>query len=117
MRRLRELLLVAIALEMPDEQAVPGWSGRAIIQGEALLVLASGDTETGLAMLAEAGAAEAAMPAAFGPPAIKQPSYELLGEELLRLGRKSEAAEAFRNSLAFAPQRKRSLDGLVQAGG
>lgn len=117
MRRLRGLLLVAIAQEMPDEQAVPGWSARAILQGEAIVRLAQGETETGLAMLAEAGAGEAAMPAAFGPPVIKQPSFEILGEELLKLGRKAEAAEAFRSSLGFAPRRKRSLDGLAHAGG
>ena len=58
-------------------------------------------------------AAWAAMPAEFGPPAIPKPSYELLGDVLLRLGRKAEAAEAYRSALAAAPGRRLSERGLV----
>lgn len=116
MERLHALLIEAIPAEMPHETEIPGWNWRAIVQGRALVVLAGGDEAAGLAMLAEAAAGEAAMPTAFGPPMIKKPSYELLGEELLMRGRSMEAADAFRKSLELAPRRKRSLDGLARSG-
>lgn len=115
MERIQALLIAAIPQEMPDQTEIPDWNKRAIIQGKAIVTLAGGAGEAGLAMLAEAGAGEAAMPAAFGPPAIKKPSFEILGEELLARGRKVEAADAFRRSLAFAAQRRLSLQGLQQS--
>lgn len=115
MKRLQALLVAAIPAEMPDETEMPQWNARAIIQGTALVVLAEGDDARGLALLKEAAEGEAAMPEVFGPPAIKKPSWELLGEELLARGRKADAAEAFRKSLEFAPRRKLSLEGLAQS--
>lgn len=117
MERVQALIVAAIPAEMPDEKEIPEWNARAIVQGRALVVLAQGDDAGGLALLEQAAEGEAAMPVAFGPPMIKKPSFELLGEELLARGRKAAAAAAFRSSLAFAPQRKLSLDGLAQSGG
>jgi tetratricopeptide (TPR) repeat protein len=97
-----------------DDQYTP-WIDAAVAQGKAINALSAGDTEGGLAMLRAAAANEAALPTVFGPPAIRKPSYELLGEVLLDLGRKDEAAEAFRASLAFAPRRRLSLAGLEAA--
>jgi len=94
---------------------VEPWMARQVAQGEALLALASGRTEEALSMLNIAGEAEKALPEVFGPPPMAMPSYELLGLQLLELGREEEAAQAFENALAFAPGRKVSLEGLEMA--
>lgn len=51
----------------------------------------------------------------FGPPVIEKPTFELLGDELLSLGRHAEAEQAYRSALARAPGRTRSLQGLLRA--
>jgi len=86
-------------------------------QAEAILILSEGKVEEGLLSLADAAQAEMDLPTEFGPPRLAKPSYELLGEQLLALGRTNEAAEAFEKSLKFAPMRKLSLDGLKAAQG
>jgi hypothetical protein len=86
-----------------------------LLQAEGLERLASGAAEEGLAKLREAAAAEAAIPAEFGPPILEKPSAELLGDALLRLGRKDEAAKAYEAALAAAPGRRLSLAGLQAA--
>lgn len=50
----------------------------------------------------------------FGPPAIVEPSHELLGWMLLEM-RPDEALTEFRRALAMAPGRSRSLLGLARA--
>ncbi len=115
MKDLHAAILAALPEEMPDETGLQAWNERIVEQGDALVLLASGDTETGLAALRTSAEQEIAMPVVFGPPAIEKPSYELLGEELLKLGRKAEAADAFRASLAFSPGRLLSLNGLREA--
>ncbi|MHA7819042.1 MAG: hypothetical protein ACX930_05285 [Erythrobacter sp.] len=103
----------------PDDRTRSPWLERSIAQVQAIEVLSNGDAARGLAMLEEAAEAEAALPVAFGPPLIIKPSYELLGEQLLAMGRAEEAAEAFRKSLEFAPGRRLSREGLAatQEGG
>ncbi len=116
MQSLRQETLAAMRQADPEkEPSYPDWGNRAIERGEALIALASGEREKGLAMLEKAAAAELAMPIVFGPPAILKPSFEILGEELLADGRSKEAAEAFRKSLELAPGRRISLNGLQQA--
>lgn len=115
MKQLSAGFVEAMRMEMPNERTLPSWQERAIAQGEAVVALANGETERGLRMLEAAAEAEAALPVVFGPPAIEKPSYELLGDELLALGRSGEAAEAYRKSLAFAPGRRLSLAGLQAA--
>jgi len=70
-----------------------------------------GDVEAGLAALRKAAQSESDMPLEFGPPAVALPAWELLGEELLRAGGPADAVPAFRNALARAPGRTRSLEG------
>ena len=94
---------------------VAPWIEAALAQGRAIEALANGRTTEGMKLLETAAAAEVALPVVFGPPPIRKPSYELLGEELLKRGRKEEAAGAFRKALAFAPGRRLSQQGLVQA--
>ena len=115
MRRIRKGILAALPSEYPDETGLQAWTARAIEQGEAIALLAHGDIEGGLEVLRAAAEAESALPVVFGPPEIAKPSWEMLGEELLDLGRADEAAEAFRESLKFAPNRKLSNEGLALA--
>jgi len=92
---------------------------RAIVldQAEGLEALRAGRSEAGLTALRRAAEAERTMPAEFGPPLVEKPSFELLGEELLRLGRRGDAAAAFRAALELAPGRLRSVRGLAAAEG
>lgn len=99
----------------PDDRSTMPWAERALAQVAALGVLASGDEEGGLAALRSAAEAESALPVVFGPPMIPKPSWEILGEKLLERGRYPQAAEAFRASLAFAPNRRLSNEGLAKA--
>jgi len=70
-----------------------------------LLALASGQAEQGLTLLKSAAAAEDAAPFEFGPPAVVKPTFELLGEELAKLGRNVEAAAAFARASERTPGR------------
>lgn len=115
MKQHHEAILEALPTERPDETGLQAWNARIIAQGEALVMLASGDDAGGLAALEAAGAAEAQMPIVFGPPAIEKPSYEILGEELLKQGRNDAAKAAFAKSLEFAPGRMLSQRGLDAA--
>jgi tetratricopeptide (TPR) repeat protein len=101
--------------EFPDDDSYLPWVDRALAQAEAVAVLAEGRTNEGIELLRKAAEAEAALPPPFGPPALQKPSYELLGDELLALGRKAEAAAAYRAALAAAPNRRLSVAGLKAA--
>ncbi len=81
-----------------------------------LLALFEHDERTGIERLREAAAAEDAMPYEFGPPVVLKPTFELLGEELLRLGRAEEARAAFRRAVERTPGRVLAVRGLRAAG-
>ena len=51
----------------------------------------------------------------IGPPYPPKPTWELLGETLLRLGRPAEARAAFERALELAPGRTLALTGLAEA--
>jgi hypothetical protein len=85
-------------------------------QMAALAQIRSGQTAAGLAKLKAAADREAAMTFEFGPPMIEKPTHELLGDELARLGRKDEAAAAYRVALARAPGRRQSVIALAKLG-
>jgi tetratricopeptide (TPR) repeat protein len=115
MRNEREIIVANWKKEFPDDDTSLKWVDRAVAQGEAVAVLAQGRSDEGIQLLRNAAEAEAALPPPFGPPALQKPSYELLGDELLALGRKAEAADAYRRALAAAPNRRLSLLGLKAA--
>ncbi|HEV2043053.1 MAG TPA: hypothetical protein VGR05_00085, partial [Sphingomicrobium sp.] len=108
-------LFATLAKNRPDDTSTPRWVERAVAQSDALSALAGGKTEQGLAMLRAAAEAERALPVEYGPPALPKPSSELLADYLLKLGRKAEAAAAYRSVLAAAPGRRRALAGLQSA--
>jgi len=115
MRADREILAANFKNEFPDDETYLPWIDRAVAQAEAIAALAQGHAEEGIALLRKAAGAEAALPPPFGPPALQKPSYELLGDELLSLQRKQEAADAYRAALAAAPNRRLSVLGLRAA--
>ena len=115
LRALRTRILAAMPTERPDDHQSTPWLDRAVAQGEAVLALAEGRQDAGLALLRQAAEAETALPVAFGPPVLAKPGWEMLGDEYLALGRKADAAEAYRRSLAAAPGRRLSLAGLAKA--
>ncbi len=115
LRRDRAIIAEAMPSERPDDHESSSWLDRAMAQGEAIVALARGDRERGLALLLACADAEANLPPPFGPPVLAKPSAELLGDELLALGRKPEAAVAYTRALAAAPGRRRSLEGLKLA--
>jgi tetratricopeptide (TPR) repeat protein len=116
--RLRERQKDLLATIEKGRQAIPDDSPHAAIavqQIEALLSLREGKQDAGIALLRKAAEAESALPLDFGPPAIEKPTFELLGDELLALGRDAEAEAAYQSALARAPGRTRSLQGLLRA--
>jgi tetratricopeptide (TPR) repeat protein len=71
--------------------------------------------DSGLALLTEAAELEASLPYEFGPPRVSLPTYEALGDGLLRAGRAAEAVDAYRTQLQRTPGRARTLVGLAAA--
>jgi tetratricopeptide (TPR) repeat protein len=111
----RQVLQANFTKEFPDDDQTMPWINRAIEQARAIAALAAGRTDEGLALLSKAAEAEAALPPPFGPPVLQKPSYELLGDELLALGREAEAADAYKHALSAAPNRRLSVLGLKAA--
>ena len=105
----------ALKEESPYDTWVRPWMMRQVAQGEALLVLAEGRTDQGLALLRAAAQQESATPVVYGPPPVGKPGWEILAERLAAAGRHKEAAEAYGEALAFAPGRRLSMEGLARA--
>ncbi len=82
---------------------------------ESAIQFASGEREAGVKKAIAAAEAEDKLVFEYGPPAIPKPSWEYTGELLLELGRKDEAAKAFRNALKRYPNRRLSNEGLRTA--
>ena len=66
-------------------------------------------------MITAAGEAEDKLVFEYGPPATVKPAWEAAGEMLLTIGRKTDAADAFRRVLKRYPNRKLSNEGLRKA--
>ncbi len=81
----------------------------------AAIQFASGEKEKGIRDMLAAAGAEDKLVFEYGPPAIVKPAWEAAGELLLSAGRKSEAADAFRNALKRYPNRRLSKEGLKAA--
>ena len=115
MKALATEIDAALKEESPDDTWVRPWLMRQVAQGEALLVLSEGRTDEGLALLRAAAEQESATPVVYGPPPVGKPGWEILAERLAAAGRHNEAAEAYREALAFAPGRRLSMEGLARA--
>ena len=76
-----------------------------LLQLRGLLAIDEGRGEEGLELLSTAAEAEDALPLAFGPPSMVKPTFELLGEELVRAGRQTDAGQAYRRAAERTPGR------------
>jgi tetratricopeptide (TPR) repeat protein len=85
------------------------------LQLQAVILSAEGHEDQAVATAQQAVAAGEELPYAFGPPSPEKPSYELLGELLLKENKNALARAAFQASLERAPQRTESLLGLARA--
>ncbi len=83
-------------------------------QLDGMSFLLGGSRDQALRALREAAALEDAMPMEFGPPAIVEPSHEVLGAMLLEED-PAEAKLEFVRALRLAPGRSRALLGLARA--
>jgi tetratricopeptide (TPR) repeat protein len=72
---------------------------------EGLVAIGAGRADAGIELLRAAAKSEDAMPFEFGPPAVVKPTFELLGEQLLALGRTAEARAAFERAAERTPGR------------
>jgi tetratricopeptide (TPR) repeat protein len=84
-------------------------------QLDAIILSAEGKGDEAIARAQEAASDEKDLPYAFGPPDPVKPSYELLGELLLKQNRAREAEAAFRQALLRAPNRTQTLKDLELA--
>ncbi len=80
-----------------------------------LIAYEKGRSDEAITSFRLAAAIEEALPIDFGPPSPVKPSFELLGDVLLREGAVEDAAAAYRRALEWAPRRARALDGLARA--
>ena len=80
-----------------------------------MLAIARGQTEAGLALLAEGVAVAESMRPPNGAPNPLKPVHELYGEALLAAGRPADARAAFETSLRRTPNRPLSLRGLARS--
>jgi len=85
------------------------------LQLQAVILSAEDHGDEAIAMAQQAVASSEELAYAFGPPSPEKPSYELLGELLLKENRNAPARAAFKASLERAPQRTESLLGLARA--
>ena len=86
-----------------------------LLEARALLAEREGDLAGADQGLRQAVTVEEALPVAFGPPTIDKPTHELLGEFLLRRGKKDEARAEFEKALARTPGRRLAAQGLEAA--
>jgi hypothetical protein len=113
--RERQRELLARIEKKEDLQADRRNAEIVVRQIDALEKIREGKKDEGIALLRKAADAESALPLEFGPPPIQKPTSELLGDELLALGRNAEAEQAYQATLTRAPGRTRSLQGLLRA--
>ena len=79
-----------------------------------MLLFLSDRRDEAVRVLREATAIEDALPMEYGPPAIIEPSHEVLGTMLLEM-RPAEALREFERALVLAPGRSRALIGLTRS--
>jgi len=83
-----------------------------LLEARGLLAEQDGHLAESETFLRQAVGLEEKLPIAFGPPTIDKPTHELLGEFLLRHGRKAEAHAEFEKALAGTPGRRLAQQGF-----
>ena len=115
LRQQQKDLIAAIEKRKLGSPAQRQRAGIVVQQVDALLLLAEGKKDEGIALLEKAAAAEQAMSFDFGPPVIEKPTLELLADQLLLQGRRDEAERAYRAALERTPGRLTAVEGLRRA--
>ena len=88
-----------------------------ILDVRGLLAEQEGDFTGAERLLRQAASLEDNLPIAFGPPTIDKPIHELMGEFLLRRGRKDEAHAEFEKAVARTPGRRLTEVGFAATAG
>jgi hypothetical protein len=83
-----------------------------VLEARGLLAEHDKDLAGAEKLLRQAVALEDQLPMAFGPPTIDKPTHELLGEFLLRRGRREQAHDEFAQALARTPGRRAAERGF-----
>lgn len=104
-----------LAKETHPNLAVDNYASVEEQQLSALLLIARGKKDEALQVLRQASRAETAIPFEFGPPAVPEPTNELLGELLIDVHRPAEAEAVLRDQLTHTPGKARALSLLHQA--
>jgi tetratricopeptide (TPR) repeat protein len=84
-------------------------------QLQGMLAQLDGENEAAEEHLVLAVDHEASLPFEFGPPTYVKPTFELLGQFYLEIGRLDDAREAFQAQLDRTPHRLSSVTGLNAA--
>ena len=100
-------------LQGGNRKAVSPYLLRLALQGQ--IEIAAGNSDPGVALIAEAEGLEGALPAEYGPAVPVQPMAELLADTYLALGNHQMAEQFYTDSLQRAVGRERSLMGLEEA--
>ena len=107
-----------VNIETTGSDSDPSYRVRAeifVLEVRGLLAEQEKDLAGAEKLLHQAVALEETLPIAFGPPAIDQPTHELLGEFLLRHDRADVAQEEFKKALARTPGRRQAERGFGAA--
>ena len=82
---------------------------------EARILIEQGDEQAAIETLQWAVDLQERLPVPYGPPPVRKPPLEALGEALLESGRPADAANVFGRALERTPRRAQSLLGLARA--
>jgi tetratricopeptide (TPR) repeat protein len=86
-----------------------------LLEARAMFAEREGDIVEAEKIYRQAVSLEETLPIDFGPPTIEKPTHELLGEFLLRRGRKDDARSEFAKALARTPGRRSAAQGFAAA--
>lgn len=110
--------LHALREKSPTSESDPQLPGYLAIMDDNLrgiVLIRQHRVEDGLAAMRRAAHRYDTMAFDFGPPVPFKPPHELLGEQLLKLGKPGQAVPQFEAALEKAPNRTLSLLGLARA--
>ncbi|MDZ4674638.1 MAG: hypothetical protein SGI84_09295 [Gemmatimonadota bacterium] len=107
------VLRAELARQEPDSPSL-GELDVQLLELRAHAQLLAGRRTDAVAVLREAAALQERLPVEFGPPAVAQPSHELLGS-LLEGTAPAAAVRAYQGALELAPMRSISLGGLARS--
>lgn len=102
-------------VSFPSDPQVPGYLAVMDDDLRGVILIRQQRIDAGLSAISLAAKRYDAMAFDFGPPVPLKPPHELLGDELLALGRPAEAIPEFEAVLRKAPKRRLAEAGLAHA--